>query len=133
MSPEIVGVVLFGFVGVLLIVLGVPLLRRRVRPNPLYGLRSRAALADEAVWYEANARLGFSQVVLGAGLLLLAWGLPLLPGISDTAYVLSCLAWLLFGVLALCLGTQVVARRMTAERRLSEPSCSLDQRRVNVP
>lgn len=112
MTPDMLGMVLFGFVGVLLIALGVPLLRRRVRPNPLYGLRSRETLADEAVWFEANARLGLGQIVLGASLLLLAWGLPLLLGLSDTAYVLSCLAWLILGVLALCLGTQVAARRM---------------------
>ena len=116
MTPDMLGMVLFGFTGVLLIGLGIPLLRRRVRPNPLYGLRTRETLGDEAVWFEANARLGRGQVALGAGLLLLAWGLPLLPGFSDTAYVLSCLAWLIFGVLALCLGAQAVARRMTVGR-----------------
>lgn len=112
MTPDMVGMVLFGFVGTLLIGLGIPLLRRRVRPNPLYGLRSRETLGDEVVWYEANARLGRGQIVLGAGLLLLAWGLPLLPDLSDTAYVLSCLAWLICGVVVLCIGTQVAARRM---------------------
>jgi hypothetical protein len=108
--------VLFGFVGVLLIALGIPLLRRRVRPNLLYGLRSRETLADEGIWYEANARLGSGLIALGAGLLLLALGLPLLPDLSDTMYALCCLAWLVLGVLALCIGTQRVARRMAAER-----------------
>lgn len=117
MNPDMLGMVLFGFVGALLIGLGIPLLRRRVRPNPLYGLRSRETLADEAVWYEANARLGLGQIVLGTGLLLLAWGLPLLPDLSETAYVLSCLAWLIFGVLALCIGAQVTARRMRGGER----------------
>lgn len=116
MTPEWIGVVLFGFVGVLLIVLGVPLLRRRVRPNLLYGLRTRATLGNEGIWYEANERLGRGQIALGAGLLLLAWGLPLLPDISERAYVLSCLAWLILGVLALCTGVQAAARRLNAER-----------------
>ena len=120
MTPDLVGVVLFGLVGVLLIALGIPLLRRRVRPNPLYGLRSREALADEGVWYEANARLGRGQVALGAGLLLLAWGLPLLPDLSERMYVLCCLAWLVLGMLALCIGTQAAARRMAAERAAGE-------------
>lgn len=116
MTPDLLGVVLFGLVGVLLIALGIPLLRRRVRPSSLYGLRSRETLADEVVWYEANARLGRGQVALGAGLLLLAWGLPLLPDLSDGMYVLCCLTWLVLGVLALCIGTQAAARRMAAER-----------------
>lgn len=116
MTPDLFGMVLFGCVGALLIALGVPLLRRRVRPNPLYGLRIRETLADETVWYEANARLGRGQVALGAGLLLLALGLPLLPGLSDTMYVLCCLAWLLLGVLTLCFSTMAAARRMAVHR-----------------
>lgn len=39
----------------LFVLLAIPLLRRRVRPNPWYGYRTRATLSDEAVWYEANA------------------------------------------------------------------------------
>ena len=121
MTPDFLGAVLFGFVGVLLIALGIPLQRRRVRPNLLYGLRSRETLADEVVWYEANARLGSGQVALGAGLLLLAWGLPQLPNLSERMYVLCCLTWLVLGVLALCIGTQAAARRMAAERSAGLP------------
>lgn len=121
MPPMTVGIVMFGLVGVLLVALGIPLLRRRVRPNSLYGLRSRETRADEVVWYEANALLGRGQVALGASLLVLAWGLPLLPGLSARAHILCCLAWLLAGVLALCIGMQAAARRMAAERAGGPP------------
>lgn len=44
--------------GPLLVLLGVPLWLRRVPPNPFYGVRTRATLGDDAVWYEVNARGG---------------------------------------------------------------------------
>lgn len=45
-------------VGLLLVALGTPLVRRRIRPNWVYGVRVPATLADEWVWYEANAKSG---------------------------------------------------------------------------
>ena len=116
MTPDMIGMALFGFAGLLTIALGIPLLRRRVRPNRLYGLRTRATLGNEAVWYEANARLGRGQVVLGTGVLLLAWGLPLLPDLSAEIYTLFCLGWLVLGSLVLCIRTQGMARRMAGGR-----------------
>jgi len=116
MSPVAVAAVLFGSVGVLLIALGLPLARGRVRPNRLYGLRSRETLADEAIWYRANALLGRGQVALGATLLVLAWGLPWVPGVSEEAHAMACVAGLVVGVLALCLGSQASARRMAPGR-----------------
>jgi uncharacterized membrane protein len=38
--------------------LSLPLIRRRVPPNLVYGYRTRATLSDEALWYEANAYFG---------------------------------------------------------------------------
>ena len=51
--------------GLLFILLGVPLTMRRVGPNGWYGLRVPATLADDWVWYEANARSGRDFVVVG--------------------------------------------------------------------
>src|SRR6266513_2997010 len=42
----------------LFIVLAIPLMLRKVRPNVLYGYRTRATLTDEALWYDANAHFG---------------------------------------------------------------------------
>ena len=55
--------------GVLLITLGVPLFRRRIPRNPLYGVRVPATLADERVWYPINAQGGRDLIVLGFGYL----------------------------------------------------------------
>lgn len=53
-------------VDALFIALSVPLARRKVRPNLVYGYRTRATLNDEALWYEANAYFG--SRFLGASL-----------------------------------------------------------------
>lgn len=61
----------FGFVGVVLVLISLPLCLRRVRPNPLYGLRTPAAMGDERVWFEANARSGLHLLIIGALLVVL--------------------------------------------------------------
>lgn len=52
--------------------LGIPLMLRKVRPNVLYGYRTRATLSDPTLWYEVNARTGAD--LLGTGLVLTAMG-----------------------------------------------------------
>ena len=47
----------------LLTLVAIPLALRKVRPNVVYGFRTRATLADEGVWYEANAYFGRLLIV----------------------------------------------------------------------
>ena len=47
----------------LFILLSIPLVLRKVRPNVVYGYRTRATLADESLWYEANAYFGSRFIV----------------------------------------------------------------------
>jgi hypothetical protein len=47
----------------LFVMLSIPLVLRKVRPNVLYGYRTRATLADETLWYEANAYFGSRFIV----------------------------------------------------------------------
>jgi hypothetical protein len=49
--------ILFAAFGLLLTVIGGPLALRQIEPTRWYGLRVPATLADEKVWYEANAQL----------------------------------------------------------------------------
>ena len=88
--------VIFTGVGLLFVVLGLPLVQRRVGPNLLYGLRTPATLADEWVWYEANAASGRDLVALGiaqvvvAMILSLAFRLPAGPyAVANAAFVLA--------------------------------------------
>ncbi len=41
-----------------LFVVSVPLARRRIRPNALYGFRTPKTLSSERVWYESNEFFG---------------------------------------------------------------------------
>lgn len=103
MRPELLVVLAaFGFSGLLMIALGVPLVRRRVGPNALYGVRFRDTLADERVWYDVNEAGGRDLVRLGA--IQLAGGLPL-------AFVPE--AWLGPAVLALAAVVTVYALGMS--------------------
>lgn len=74
--------------GVLLMVLAVPLIKRRVRPNPIYGLRVPATYADEWVWYEANARSGRDLFVLGALITVASLVLSATGAFSDQAFAM---------------------------------------------
>ena|SRR5688572_19390821 len=87
---------LFSAVGLLLIGLAVPLIRRRVKPNRLYGIRVNATFADDWVWYEANACGGRDLAILGAVQLVIAVSLRLLP-INEMNYVLFNVAVLAAG------------------------------------
>ncbi len=62
----------------LLALIAVPLALRKVRRNVLYGYRTRATLASDDVWYEANASFGkrlIAACLVGAGA---AWALYVL-------------------------------------------------------
>ncbi len=53
--------------GIILIAIGLPLYRRRVPRNSLYGVRFAATLADDHIWYPINARGGRDLMAIGAG------------------------------------------------------------------
>jgi uncharacterized membrane protein len=69
--------ILLVVVGLLIIVLAIPLAQRRVPPNRWYGIRLPSTLADEEVWYAANARAGRDMIVVGTVVTLLALAAPL--------------------------------------------------------
>ncbi len=73
---------LFIATGALMIALAIPLMRRRVKPNSLYGLRIPATFADDWVWYEANARSGRDLLILGSVLVATALTLFIIPGVT---------------------------------------------------
>jgi hypothetical protein len=80
-------VLLFFYIcaGLLLIVLAVPLIRRKVRPNAWCGFRVRQTLADPDVWYATNAYAGKYLLAVGVVVVLTAVGLYRVPGITLAA------------------------------------------------
>lgn len=105
---------LFAGTAILVVLLAIPLIRRRVPPNDAYGLRVSATFADKEVWYEANARSGRDLLNLGLLLLILALILPL-TGLSEEAYSLG---WSIAAVIGALIMAGVGWRR--ANRLLRE-------------
>jgi len=106
---------LFVAAGLIMIGLAIPMILRRVPPNPIYGLRVPATFADEWVWYEANARSGRDLLVLGTGLIVLAVGLPTL-GLSENAYTLIWSAAAAIGAVGMGVVGWLRAKRLLWER-----------------
>lgn len=77
--------------GGLLTALSLPLIFRRVKPNPLYGFRVAQTLDNPEVWYEVNAYSGVRLLVAGLMTILSAIGFYLIPGLSTDTYALACL------------------------------------------
>lgn len=108
--------------GLLFVGLAVPLIRGRVSPNLLYGLRVPATLADERVWYEANRRSGWDLLWLGAALAALALLLPL-SEVGRNAYALAWSSVAVVGALAVAVVGWRRANRLreVLDRAADEP------------
>ena len=129
---RLVAVSIFFFVAALFIGLAIPLLRRSIPPNYLYGVRTRAALSDPAVWYETNVQGGRDLVTVGVLLLVTAGGLLLIPGLSVDAYVFSCTGVLVLGTLWLAVrgwrtGERLLAKRQRMGTEAGDHSSGRDQ------
>lgn len=109
-------VVIFTALGLLYVVLGIPLMRRRIAQNPWYGLRVPATFKDEWVWYEANAATGRDFVVLGATQAAIALLLPLLVDPADVRYVVVNVAVTLVGAVTVAAIGWSRANRLLRER-----------------
>lgn len=78
--------------GALLAAVSVPLIQRRIRPNPWYGFRVPQTLHNPDVWYPANAYAGWRLLWTGIATLIGAIVLYLVPNLSLDVYALGCLA-----------------------------------------
>ena len=95
--------ILYIVLGLLMVVLAVPLIRRKVKPNGFYGFRVPQTLSDPEVWYAVNAHFGRRLLVTGVATTLAALLLYTLPDLDVDSY-----AWALSAVFALFFGVGVV-------------------------
>jgi|CXWL01.1.fsa_nt_gi uncharacterized membrane protein len=72
--------------GGVLIGLSIPLIQRKVPPNPWYGFRVRRMLKDREIWYPANAYSGWCMLRLGAAIMIAAVVAYFVPGLDDAWY-----------------------------------------------
>lgn len=78
--------------GTLLVLLAIPLLFRKIKPNGLYGVRVAKTLNDPAVWYAANAYAARWLLATGVAVIVSAAIFYKLPGLGVDAYAYACLA-----------------------------------------
>jgi SdpI/YfhL protein family len=78
--------------GAILIALSIPLILRKVGPNPFYGFRIRQTLEDRQVWFDVNAYSAKGLFVVGAIQVVTALALAGIPGVDIATYAVSCLA-----------------------------------------
>jgi len=85
--------------GILLALLAIPLLARKIGPNPFYGFRVKKTLEDPNTWYEVNQYFARRQMAVGVLTAVFSAGLYSWPGIGLDGYALACL-----GVFVLAFG-----------------------------
>ncbi len=86
-------VLLFMYVGggLFLALIALPLIAKKVKPNPFYGFRVPQTLENPALWYPTNKYFGKRLLVVGLVEALAAIGLSFWPSISVDAYAYAVL------------------------------------------
>ena len=113
MGEVVTAALIFTAAGSVFIALGIPLLRRRVRPNSWYGCRTEKTLSDEKVWYAVNRVTG--RDLVAAGVAVVACSLALLifgRGMNPTYAVLALLFVLLLSVVIMAVDSHGAQKRM---------------------
>lgn len=77
--------------GILLALLSLPLIARKVRPNPFYGFRVQATLENPDLWYATNRFFAQRQLAVALIEIAAAIALYFIPDISIDIYTLSVL------------------------------------------
>ena len=85
--------------GLLLAVISIPLILRKIGPNPWYGFRVKKTLNDPAVWYPVNVYAGKRLLLVGIVSSLSAVLLYYVPGLDVTSYALAFAGIVLGGLL----------------------------------
>jgi uncharacterized membrane protein len=84
--------VLYVGAGLLLSAISIPLIFRKIGPNPIYGFRVKRTLEDPRVWYDVNAHAAKGLFLVGLIIVVTALAFTRLPGLGVAAYALSCTA-----------------------------------------
>ena len=88
--------ILFLYVGssIFMALISLPLIARKIKPNPFYGFRVQQTLDDPQVWYETNQYSAKRLFAVGILEALASLGFYFIPNISLDVYALLCLGYL---------------------------------------
>ena len=76
----------YAFSGLLMMGVSIPLIQRKVRPNPWYGMRTRKTLSHPDIWYPANEYCGVMLLIAGGLMAASAVLLLFIPFLSVDKY-----------------------------------------------
>ena len=76
--------------GLLVTILGFPLLFKKIKPNPWYGFRTERTLADPRVWYAVNQYAAVRLIITGISFIVSTFVFYFVPGISVDEYAIAC-------------------------------------------
>ena len=65
MDNYVLIILLYILVGILEIIMGIPLLLKKVKPNRFYGFRLPKTLSNNEIWYKSNKYVGRDFVIMG--------------------------------------------------------------------
>ena len=78
--------------GLFLVLIALPLIANKIKPNYWYGFRVRQTLENPQIWYQVNCYAGKRLLAAGIAILISGIAFSFIPGISVDAYALACLA-----------------------------------------
>jgi hypothetical protein len=110
--------------GLLLVGAAIPLIRRQVPPNRVYGVHLFSIYTDEEVWYEVNAAAGRHTVIIVLGYLALLGALAIVGRRSSSPLlILGPIAFFVLAVVADGFIIAAIAKKSMARRtqRSSHP------------
>ena len=85
--------------GVLILILGLPMMGGSVKPNRIYGFRTHKTLSNETIWYSANKYAGKQMAIWGVVMAVVSLVAYLLILSGDKVYTQG----VLFTLWAICL------------------------------
>lgn len=115
-APRTLLLVTFLTSAALMILLSIPLIRGRVRPNAWYGFRVRQTLENPEIWYPANRYAARRLLAVGAALALTAATLYPAKGLDFLTYALTCGAVATLGVAIAVIQSARHLRKLTAQK-----------------
>ena len=71
--------------------ISLPLLMRKIKPNPIYGFRIRQTLEDPETWYSVNEYFAKHLLTIGILQAFVSIVFYFIPGMNVDLYALSCL------------------------------------------
>src|ERR1700677_4956929 len=101
---------LYTLSGLLLAAISIPLILKKIGPNPWYGFRVRKTLDNPAVWYPVNAYAAKRLLVVGLVSSFSAVLLFFVAGIDLKTYALACGGITLGGILVTLIQSIVYLR-----------------------